>query len=298
MSSTVAEERARNTAACLFLADLPPETPVHRGYSDTWLARDLPLQSSEDYFAVFTNVEKSIIDTDNLPGRLDYSVPLRILVLKTTGPIHEEAAGRFDAMLTAIALEMGVFRRISFRGATRSETPGRAKEADRSWAPRYLREQAERQWPSVALEVGHSESTPKLHRDIAYWINYSNGQVKQGITIDIKNSRAITIASWEPSYTPMTTVVTRSGRSSAPSADSRPPPIKTQEINVLRGKGERTIRGGDLVIPHSNLLETVPETEQQRDIVFTAEILLEDIAEFVWDAIDAGQVKRRSQRGV
>jgi hypothetical protein len=297
MSSTVAEERARNTAASLFLADLPPETPVHRGYSKTWLMRNRPPQLSDSYFVVFTNVEKGIIDTDNLPGRLDYSVPLKTLILKMPGLIHEEAAGRFDSMLGNAASEIGVWRLISFRGATRSETPDRDKEADRSWAPRYLRGQAARQWPSVALEVGYSESTQKLHRDIAYWINYSNGQVKQAITIDIKNSGAITIASWVASYTPTTTVVTQSGRNSAPSADSRPPPIKTQEIKISRGRGNPTIQGGDFVIPHSSLFGLASEIEP-RDFIFTAEMLLQDFAEFVWEAIDAIEVEKRGRRGV
>ncbi|CRG84439.1 hypothetical protein PISL3812_01725 [Talaromyces islandicus] len=297
MSSTVAEERVKNTAASLFLADLPPETSVHRGYSETWLRRNLPPQSSDDYFVVFTDVERGIIDMDNLPGRLDYSVSLQILILKVTGLIHEQAASQFDSLLTVIASEIGVRRRISFRGATRTETPDRDKEADRSWSPRHLPGQAAQQWPSVALEVGYSQSTQKLHRDIAYWINYSNGQVKQAITIDIKNSGAITIASWAASYTPTTTVVTKSGRNSTPSADSRPPPIKAQEIKITRERGRPAIEGGDLVIPHSSMFGSIPEIEP-RDFIFTAEMLLEDFAEFVWEAIDAAEVEKRGRRGV
>jgi hypothetical protein len=38
----------------------------------------------------------------------------------------------------------------------------------------------------VALEVGFSETTAKPERDIAWWINTSKGDVKMGLTIDIK----------------------------------------------------------------------------------------------------------------
>jgi hypothetical protein len=52
-------------------------------------------------------------------------------------------------------------------------------------------------------EVSFSETTLKLERDIAWWINGSKGEVRVGITIDIKRgSHSIEIKSWTPELDP------------------------------------------------------------------------------------------------
>jgi glutamate formiminotransferase len=56
-----------------------------------------------------------------------------------------------------------------------------------------------REFPTVALNVNFSETNAKLEKDIAWWINESKGEVRIGVTIDIKRrSRCIEIKSWSP----------------------------------------------------------------------------------------------------
>jgi len=105
---------------------------------------------------------------------LDYSLPLQTLILKLPSWPHEEAAGRFEAIITCLAAQLKVTRRISYLGATRIDGP------------------------TVALEVGYSEqSTAKLGKDITWWLRESKGWTIMGITIDIKRgSGNIEIKSW------------------------------------------------------------------------------------------------------
>ncbi|KAJ9491316.1 hypothetical protein VN97_g1952 [Penicillium thymicola] len=112
---------------------------------------------------------------------------------------HEQAACKFDAMINSFADEIKVSRRLTSYGATRIDTPERNKQADRSWKPTRKR----RKFPMMALEVNVSETTTKLEKDIAWWINGLEGEVRIGITIDIKRrSGCIEIESWTPAFDP------------------------------------------------------------------------------------------------
>jgi hypothetical protein len=91
----------------------------------------------------------------------------------------------------------------------------------------------------VALEVGFSETTAKLERDIAWWINKSKDEVKLGLTIGIKKSGSIEIKSWAPAFMllPSHVHITAHGH---PVVDRRivdpPPPQMTQRIFITRGR--------------------------------------------------------------
>jgi hypothetical protein len=154
----------------------------------------------------------------------------------------------------------------------------------------------------VALEVGFSETTVrKLESDIAWWINGSKGEVRMGITVDIKRgSHSIEIKSWTPAFEPSLRkiyITAGGGQVIDRRIKDPPPPRMTQRILITRGKdgSSPTIIGGPLTIPFHTLLLDEPG-EGEGDFVFTAEMLLHDLAEPVWDAIyDAETIKAKER---
>ncbi|OKL56614.1 hypothetical protein UA08_08144 [Talaromyces atroroseus] len=274
-----------------FLAHLPPDTPYYQ-YAGMGQLEDLP---SNTDFVVITEIAPDTVDsTERFPGRVNYSPTLRILILKMVNEVHEIAAEKFVVMLAILTERMAVRRRITNRGATRTETPGRCKEADRSWAPAYECGQTYLEWPTVALEVGSSESKAKLEKDIAWWINGSKGEVRQGIVINIqKASSSIYITSWMPAHD-SSNPTTGGSRSRPLNVTREQPPRLIQSITINHGKNGKpaTLKGGTLTIPAGHLLND--PTSATGDFIFTEEILLEDIAKPIWAAIDAekGSVER------
>ncbi|KAJ5151442.1 uncharacterized protein N7482_010694 [Penicillium canariense] len=291
----VSEERG----AGMFLAHLPSDTPVYCYNNKLALESLFPPYSVEDRFIVLKNFPPETLaeHEEDLPGRCDYSPSLQILIITMPGLPHEEAADSFQIIIATLAKEMKVYRRLANWGATRVDTPDRSKQADRSWGPRGQM----RDFPTVTLETGFSETTSKLEKDIAWWINGSQGDVRMGVTVDIKRaSGSIEIRSWTPVFTPLPSHVqiTASGRRVVDRDISNPPPPRVaQRIFIKRGRdGSRpTIEGGDLTIPFDALLLDKPG-EDEHDFVLTADMLLHDLAERVWDASDLAEAKKAKKK--
>ncbi|OOQ83541.1 hypothetical protein PEBR_35430 [Penicillium brasilianum] len=272
-----------------FLAHLPSDTPIYCYNRQCVLESLFPPWSVEDRFVVLKHFPADILakKEEQLPGRCDYSPSLQILIITMPSQPHEEAASSFEVMFMTLAREMKVYRRIAAWGSTRVDTPDRNKQADRSWGPARLRSR----FPTVALEVGFSETTAKLEKDIAWWINGSNGQVRLGITIDIRRqSHDIEIKSWIPSFdrSRQHAYITAGGRKVVDrQINDPPPPRMNQKIHLRRGKdgSSPSIEGGALTIPFRALLLDDPG-EGEGDFVFTADMLLHDFAERIWFAID------------
>ncbi|KAJ5826962.1 hypothetical protein N7447_003725 [Penicillium robsamsonii] len=168
-----------------FLEHLPPDTPVYRYGRQCSIESLLPPYPVEDRFIVLKHFPPDIFAKyeEELPQRCDYSPPLQILIIEISSLPHEEAAVSLEAMIMLLAEKMQVFRRTAGCGATRIDTPGRSKQADRSWKP---------------ARQGREFPTKK---DIAWWINESKGEVRMGATIDIKRrSGCIEIKSWTPAF--------------------------------------------------------------------------------------------------
>ncbi|KAJ6108698.1 hypothetical protein N7512_008535 [Penicillium capsulatum] len=161
-----------------------PDTPVHSYDRQCVIERILPPYSVKDRFVVIKDFppEKSDKDEEDLPRYCDYSRPVQILIIKMPSQAHEEAAAGFEKMITMIANDMQVIRRIAFCGATRVST--------------------------------RTETSRPTEQDVAWWINESRGEVGMGITVDIKGSGCIDIKSWIPAFDPSLQhdYVTASGR--------------------------------------------------------------------------------------
>lgn len=280
-----------------FLSHLSPNTPIFHYNPQCRLASFLPPTSPHDSFVVIKEFPQELLDQldERLPGRLDYSPSLKVLILKMPSHPNEEAAGKFEAMLATLADHMGVRRRISHLGSSRVDGEDRAKQADRSWMP--VRTQG--QFPSVVLEVGYTETAVKLETDIAWWVRQPGGRIKMGITIDIKRgSHNIEIKSWILAR-PFTKhdYIAASGRQVVNRETSLQPPLRIAQKIVIKKGGngkEPTIEGGSLIIPFESLLLCEPG-EGEDNCVFTEDILIHDIADFIWVAIEKEEARRRAK---
>jgi hypothetical protein len=284
-ATTVSSANAESHETELFLACLPPETPVYNYHDHP----DLETLLTGSSFVVVKDFPPLMFrkKDEQLPGCAEYSSSLQLLILKMPTNSHETAARCFETSLMEVASRMGVRRRILQCGATSYYGHDRAKEADVSFKPtRY----SHCKWPTVVVEIGWSETRAKLKKEITWWIKHSHGDVRQGITIDIKQgSGNIEIISWAPttSISPSRVRISSKGRQVLSKAINHiPPPRIDQKIGIKRGKGSEgpTITGGNLTIPFASVLLDNPG-EGEGDFVITAEELLQD-AELVWMATD------------
>ncbi|QKX59379.1 uncharacterized protein TRUGW13939_06513 [Talaromyces rugulosus] len=290
---------SKNREREMFLAHLPPDTPVYcdHDYRDL---ETLPTPDSiGDSFVVVTDIAAELFDEldEQLPGLADYSPSLQLLIVKMRSLPHEEAAARLGAAIMQLASQMKLERRISLCGATRVDGPDRQKQADRSYKPARQR----REWPTVAVEIDYSESRAKLEKDSIWWINASQGQVRQTITLDIKQGTGnIEIISRVPalSILPRQLAVSSRGRRIFTRPIGHLPiPRINHRITIKRGQGgaNSTITGGDLTIPFATMLLDQPG-EGEGDLVITADALLHRVAGPIWDAIDDAEVIRGKKK--
>lgn len=286
-SGEYTDERAKMLARREFLAHLPPDTHEYRyrGFSlleeatdreyDRFLEYDGSRSSSSSPFVVFTDISPKEVTAhdESFPGRIDYSPPLRILILTMVSLPHEEATGTFDRLVGTKAVEMKVQRILSIRRATRSKTPDRKKQADCSYGPRELPPGRSAEWPTVAVEAGYSETREKLKSDAAYWLNRSSGDVLRAITIDIKRSGNIYIIMWK--------------RPVVTNQYPNPEPECIQEIRIYRGNGGQaaSLTGDELRIPFRHVMLRNPGPGEG-DFVITRDELLHDLADAIWWGID------------
>jgi hypothetical protein len=293
------EDVVSEESAGSFLELLPSGTPVYYYNQQCAMESLFPKYSVEDRFIVLKHFppETFAEHAEQLPGRCDYSPSLQILIITMPSQPHEAAASMFEVLIMTVAQEMKVNRLIAPCGATLVDTPGRSKQADRSWMPR----RQGRKFPTVALEVGFSETTAKLEKDIAWWINGSKGEVRMGITVDIKRgSGHIEIKSWTPAFEPplRDVYVTSGGRHVVDRRINDPlSPRMAQRILIKKGRdgSSPTIEGGPLTVPFHTLLLNEPG-EGEGDFVLTAEMLLHDLAECVWDAIENTEMIKAKER--
>lgn len=284
-NSPTGEENLGTLNLPLSLTLLPPDTPEYQ-YEGFEQLLEAVAQSDDHRYIVFSNVlpETEILSKEDVPGRLDFYFPLNKLVLKMPKRPHEVAAEEFGGMVMHLSRSIGFKRSISFSGALRVSGDRRQKEPDRSWGPSYRAGSIYREWPTVVLEVGDSETRGKLEQDIAWWL--SNGEVKQAFIIDIKKgSGNIYMSAWAPNPNVHSRPATgRSGRVSyAPSNQQSPQLLQRVKIIPRRNGQPARVEGEKLRMHFESLLLRAPNAGEG-DIIFDHEALLE-IAEKIWDIL-------------
>jgi hypothetical protein len=263
---------------CEFPSHLPPNTSKYK-YSGFAGLENAVSQAYDRFIdnnqslVVFTDIPPEEIEkySDSFPGRIDYYPILQMLVLSMVSYPHEVATGTFEQLMTVKATKNGIRRILTARGATRTKTPSREKQADRSWSPSppLLPPGRSIDWPTVPLEVAFSESRQQVKADMGWWLNASNGDVLLALSIDIKRqSKNIYVTSWERGAMP-----TRQ--------HPRPDPKTRQEIIIYRdlnGQGPRVIPNVALIVPFHELMLRNPRPGES-DFIFTPDDLLQIAAE-------------------
>lgn len=273
-----------NHEVAMFLSHLPLDTPVYK-YDDFPNLENLPSRSStEDTFVVIKNITAESLEDfgQRLKQRANFAPSLELLILMSPSLPHELASRRFDFLFMDLGRQMNLQARIHQCGSAGFKRPDREKQADASYKPKH----AGRLGPSIVVETAYSQATRRLQKDIMWWLNDPCRNVRQGITIDIQSHHTIVIRSWIPALNPAAEEY-RSGGNLVRMPSS---PINDQTVILKRNKdtGERTIDGPRLVIPFSSMFrdELPNENKGEGDFVFTAEFLLDELAQIIWDELD------------
>ena len=214
---------------------------------------------------------------DSLPGIADYNSSLQLLVLTMPSYPHESASADIEELIISRAKDSGIRRELIARRHVPSSSPGRTKQADCSWVPKHPPPGRSFEWPSIAVEVGYSESREKLKGDMEFWLNRSD-DVQMAITDEIKKtSGKILVTLW------------RRGTPIPPQTAANPGPEAVQEVIMERGKASQgpIVSGDDnLTIPFEDVMLRPAVAQQgERDFVLTRQELLE-MAGDVWYTMD------------
>lgn len=161
---------------------------------------------------------------------------------------------------------MGLHEFITAFGRT-TISPGeeKAKQANDGWGPRRPPPGYPRHKPTVVLEVGVSESSAKLQRDVQFWLNPEQGQANLVITCKMdRKMPIIMIDTWERAEN---TAIRRS-----------------QHVQLSINKDSKVIKKTDdhLTISFVHLFRRQPDGPDEKDIILD-EGCLEYIARTIWE---------------
>lgn len=233
---------------------------------------------ASQYF-VFLNVSKKIFNlyfadsNDNQFDADSYYHKEEAIVIKMISPMHETAHLVFFATLVAKLGDMKMEKKLQPIGASTTKTNGRDKEPDQSYRPISLPKGRSRQWPSVTVEVGFSESRTKLANDARWWLTESAGYVKSIITIFIRKVRKeITFEVW----------------SLVPGPNGMFPRVTYRTVLCQEKDGDNIEMSNEvaMTIPFESLFLRLAEGPIERDVEFEKDDL-KYIADRVWDELVA-----------
>ncbi|KAL4943630.1 hypothetical protein BDV06DRAFT_189533 [Aspergillus oleicola] len=114
-------------------------------------------------------------------AKLSYNFLTRCLTIKIPGFAHETITGLFKAMVDKQLFEVGVFNEFIPRASLLTVLGNWAKEPDACWAPESTDDL------TVVLEVGASESAPRLAINARGWLETPGTTVKACITINLSH---------------------------------------------------------------------------------------------------------------
>ncbi|KAN0070736.1 hypothetical protein V8E54_010901 [Elaphomyces granulatus] len=189
-------------------------SPVIHDFKDLEHMKDIVCKQLENFstnsskfsqYIVFRPV--SINDIENidekrrmLPNiRLTYYAESELLVVKLMSScLHEVAHRELGREIEIATGRMGLSRyALCSVGGGRFDSPkGSKKEGDTCYVPLYTRRPSG--WPTLVLEVGVSESLPRLRNDASWWLSNSDGEVKVVLLIEVdKDHKRLNIETWE-----------------------------------------------------------------------------------------------------
>ncbi|KAK3383021.1 hypothetical protein B0T24DRAFT_653832 [Lasiosphaeria ovina] len=151
-----------------------------------------------------------------------YNTNSRILIITIPTRLHE-------------ILHLGLYspyRRTRFR-AEKDHPGGDGAEGDSTGGPWPERGGAGN-WPTLVIESGYSETLPELQKDMRWWFQASNYQVKIVILAKFDDQQHhILLEKWEEEISSPQGAITRS-RAAAISQNGILNPVKRQSITITR----------------------------------------------------------------
>lgn len=199
----------------------------------------------------------------------------QIIILETRTLRHEMVVTEFSRLLDIKAAEMNLRDQLLWTGSAgralkRNQTTI-VKEPDQSFRPKSIPHSRSKQYPAVVLQAAYTESRSQLERDMALWIEGSNGDVKMAIGAFVNpGSKTITIEGWELTEGPTNANLW-----------PRMAATQTQKMQISQEGQEPTITGS-FSIKFDHLFLRSPQIAAEKDIVITTDEL-KKIAERVWD---------------
>jgi hypothetical protein len=275
-----------NTSSTAFLEGLPDETPKYRFINVPDLERkvavhqqDLLDKKTTNQFVVFLDIpDRAVcrITAESSPishCRVFFAHSAKFLIIKMTSGIHERAAVVFSNLFEAKVSTMGLSNDLIALGTTLQSYNGVRKCPDNQWGLQPL---PQHQFaPSLVLEVGYSESLPRLANDAWWWVESLNSPVKMVITVTISESNSkVMVQKWELS--------TQQHDSYPNTRSNSPHAVKTGEVSISR-QNSNTVVDGTIILPFDKILHRPPNPSQplEGDFIFTVQDL-ETIAEQTW----------------
>jgi hypothetical protein len=190
--------------------------------------------------------------------------------------VHENIHTEFMATFADLARDMGMDRKREIRvfGAARrrSTSNDSSKEPDNGMSPKRAR--LFRQWPTLALEIGFSQSLPSLRSNARWWLQKSNnitGKVNIVLIFCVRKSRKLVyLEQWEMTTPPPSQRRTRSSAPNIESAEAVPVPACVKEIDITATEAT----GQPLVLGFEKLFLR-PPVGQEGDFIFYTEDLVD-----------------------
>ena len=190
----------------LVLDQLPPCTnqyPYHSLHEFTSILRSegtrfLSTDTYASQFILFTEIGPQAFARDfEHPVRdiichiIDSYYPLqKVLVVKMKAGAHEAAHVTFNNRLIRKLVFMdSADEGLQGNGSKSISSTSRSKEADLAYRPLELPEGRSKEWPTLALESGYTNSKGMLENNAKWWVSASGGDVKVAVTIDIHEQR-------------------------------------------------------------------------------------------------------------
>ncbi|KAJ5597826.1 hypothetical protein N7537_007910 [Penicillium hordei] len=256
----------------------------------------LQLNSDTSYsnqFIIVSNLSQQVqelIGEDRNPLKgvpyrltLDTQRQRAVIRIKPSGA-HERVTQSFSLELAEKLLDMGICSRAyTMNAATRYRGTSCEKEADQSLTP--SRDAfTDKEWPSLVIETGLSESEAQLRADSHWWFSNSDYRVNMVILFHIRRSpeRRVTVKLY--SLRPTTRRVTRGLQAEAQRILlSNPTLSQTSSPIVLRHSAvheivvtSRDVQNAPLELDFESVMRRQPAPNtREKNIIFTAEDLAE-----------------------
>ncbi|KAJ6036208.1 hypothetical protein N7540_000487 [Penicillium herquei] len=164
--------------------------------------------TGEDFFVVISSVDEGTFDkhfTNSSEDSLrkcckSYDPQQYMVLIEMESEIHASASDAFKKIMVfwlAKSKTLIMSRSTaSVRGKLTGIHQGRLKRADGSWRPAEPPSERSTKWPTMVVEIKWSEPTAYLMKDIIFWLDESDGDVKVMIMVSISKRYKITIQRW------------------------------------------------------------------------------------------------------